>query len=124
MSGQQLRGMELRLAEDMTAILDYVSRVKQGVDGGEWHYVLDKAGELARAAKRLSDAAGYEIDHRREKPREAARPATVVAAVTREARHYSAGRALYPAPAEPARDARMARVTAAVASVIGEGGAR
>ena len=96
---EQLRGMELRIAEDMVTVLDYVSRVKQGVDGGEWHYVLDKAAELARAAQRLSDAAGYEIEERQTKPRQAARPAVVKAAVTTWARHYSAGRALYPVSA-------------------------
>lgn len=96
----QLRGMELRIAEDMVTVLDYISRVKQGVDGGEWHYVLDKAAELARAAQRLSDAAGYEIEERQAKPRQAARPSVVTAAVTTWSRHYSAGRALYPEDAQ------------------------
>jgi hypothetical protein len=99
MNADQLRGMELRIAEDMTAILDYLSRLIQGVDDGDWHYVYDKAGELACAAQRLKDAAGYEIDHRRTRPCEAARPQTINAAITRDARRYLAGRALYPADA-------------------------
>lgn len=118
MSAKQLRGMELRIAEDMASVLDYVSRVKQGVDGGEWHYVLDKAAELARAAKRLSDAAGYEIEERKAKPTQAARPAVIIAAVTTWARHYVAGRALYPAPVSAEGQARKAQIAAAVADIL------
>lgn len=116
MSAGQLRGMETRIAEDMTSILDYVSRVKQGVDTGEWHYVLDKAAELARAAERLRAAAEYEIDR---KPREpAARPKAIVATITRYARHYAAGRALYPAPPDPAGEKRRAHIASAVAEIL------
>lgn len=116
MSAGRLRGMELRIAEDMTAILDYVSRVKQGVDDGEWHYVFDKAGELARAAQRLQNAAEYEIDR---KPRDpAARPKAIVATVTREARHYVAGRALYPAPVSAEQEQRKAQIAANVAEIL------
>jgi alpha-D-ribose 1-methylphosphonate 5-triphosphate synthase subunit PhnG len=118
MSGQ-LRGMETRIAEDMTSVLDYVSRVKRGIDGGEWHYVLDKAAELARAAQRLSDAAGYEIEERRAKPRQAARPKAIIDAITRYARHYVAGRALYPAPVDPEAEERRARIAANVADILG-----
>jgi hypothetical protein len=119
-----LRGMELRIAEDMTAVLDYVSRVKQGIDGGDWHYVLDKAVGLAKVAQQLADAAGYEIDHRRTKPREAARPDAIVVIITRDARHYAAGRALYPEPAKPEREAadtekRLAEVAEVIANATG-----
>lgn len=117
MSAGQLRGMELRIAEDMTAILDYLSRVKQGVDGGEWHYVFDKAGELARAAQRLQAAAEYEIDRKPKDP--AARPKAIVATVTRGARHYAAGRALYPAPVSAEQKQRKAHIAAAVADILG-----
>jgi hypothetical protein len=40
--------MELRIAEDMTSILDYLSRLTQGVNGGDWHNICGKAGELVR----------------------------------------------------------------------------
>jgi hypothetical protein len=108
--------MELRIAEDMIEILDYVSRVKQGVDGGEWHYVLDKAGELARAAEHLKKAAEYEIDR---KPRDpAARPKAIVATITSGARHYVAGRALYPVPVTAEQQERKAKLAAAVADIL------
>lgn len=116
MSAAQLRGMELRIAEDMTSVLDYVSRVKQGVDTGEWHYVLDKAHELARAAERLRAAAEYEIDRGPGDP--AARPKAIVATVTRDARHYVAGRALYPAPVSEEQTERRERIAGAVAEIL------
>lgn len=121
MSVPKLRGMEQRLAEDMTAVLDYVSRVKQALDAGEWHYLFDKAGQLARAADELKIAAGYEIDERQLRPSTAARPEAITAAVQRDARHYTAGRLLYPAPEDPARAERQAATAAAVARVMDGG---
>jgi hypothetical protein len=109
--------MELRIAEDMTSVLDFVSRVKQGVDEGNWHYVFDKAGELARAAQRLKDAAEYEIDRKPKDP--PARPKAIVATVTRDARHYVAGRALYPAPVSADQEKRKAQIAANVAEILG-----
>jgi hypothetical protein len=43
MNAGQLYGMELGIAEDVTLILDYLSRLVQGVCGGDWHVVHDKA---------------------------------------------------------------------------------
>lgn len=94
MSAPQLQGLELRISEDMVSVLDFLSRVQQGIEGGDWHYVLDKAGELSRAAQRLSDAAGYEIERKRSDP--PARSAVVIAAVRTWSRRYAAGRALFP----------------------------
>lgn len=110
MSAGRLRGMEQRIAEDMIEILDFVSRVKQGVDSGEWHYVLDKAGE------HLKKAAEYEIDR---KPRDpAARPKAIVATITSGARHYVAGRALYPAPVTAEQQERQTQIAATVADIL------
>lgn len=97
MNPGQPRGMELRIAEDMTSILDYLSRLMQGINNGDWHYVYDKANELARTAHLPKDAAGYEIEHQQTKPRETARPQAIIATITRDARHHITGRTLYPA---------------------------
>lgn len=114
MSAGQLRGMELRIAEDMTSILDFLSRLQGAIEDGNWHYAHDKTGQLVRAAKQLEAALGYEVDRKRTDP--AARGEAVTAAISRYARHYRAGRALYP---DPEREVRVAKTAADVASVLG-----
>jgi hypothetical protein len=121
MSAPKLRGMEQRLAEDMTSVLDFVSRVQDALDAGNWHYLFDKAGQLARAAGNLQNAARYEIDERQLKPSTAARPAAITAAVQSYSQHYRAGRLLYSTPEDPARADRQAATEAAVARVMDGG---
>lgn len=121
MSAGQLRGMETRIAEDMTSVLDFLSRLQGAIDDGNWHFAHDKAGQLVRAAKQLEAALGYEVDRKRSEP--AARGKTVTAAIRRYARHYRAGRALYPQKVDPEREQRRARITQAVADIL-EGGDR
>lgn len=121
MSVPKLRGMEQRLAEDMTSVLDFVSRLQDAIDAGDWHYLFDKAGQLARAADQLKVAAGYEIDERQLKPSQAARPAAIAAAVRSYARHYRAGRLLYPEPDDSARAELQTATAAAVLRALDGG---
>lgn len=116
MSAGQLRGMETRIAEDMTSVLDFLSRLQGAIEDGNWHYAHDKAGELVRAAKQLETALGYEVDRKRSEP--AARGKWVTRAICRYARHYRAGRALYPEPVSPEREERKARIAATVADIL------
>lgn len=117
MSAPKLRGMELRIAEDMTSVLDFLSRLQGAIDDGNWHYAHDKAGQLVRVAQQLEAALGYEVDRKRSEP--AARGKTVTAAIRHYARHYAAGRALYPVPPDPAGEARKAQIAANVAEILG-----
>jgi hypothetical protein len=119
-SAGQLRGMETRIAEDMTSVLDFLSRLQGAINDGNWHYAHDKAGQLVGAAKQLEAALGHEVDRKRSDP--AARPKAVAAAIRRYARHYSAGRALYPAPPDPAAEDRKAKIASNVAEILGRGG--
>jgi hypothetical protein len=108
--------MELRIAEDMTSVLDFLSRLQGAIDDGNWRYAHDKASQLMRAAEQLHTALGYEIDRKHSGP--AARGKAVTAAIRHYARHYRAGRALYPAPVSQEQEARKARVAAAVADIL------
>jgi len=47
---EDLTSMETRLAERYVSVLDFVSRCALAVDEGNWHYLWDKAGQLAHAA--------------------------------------------------------------------------
>jgi hypothetical protein len=91
---RQLRDSETRIAEDMTGVLDFLSRIQQGIEQGNWRYVQDKIPDLVRNAERLSTATegAREEKHAARKPR----PNFVIAAISEFARHYRAGRALYP----------------------------
>lgn len=122
MSAGQLRGMETRIAEDMTSVLDFLSRLQGAIDDGSWNYAHDKAGGLVRAAKQLEAALGYEVDRKRTEP--AARGKWVTAAIRRYARHYRAGRALYPAPPDPAAEDRKAKIASTVAEILNDRGGR
>lgn len=101
MSGLEprLRGMETRIAEDMTSVLDFLSRIRQGLDEGNWHYARDKIYEFVRAAERLGAALDAELGERR--PAHRARPRFVHTAIAQFARHYWAGRVLYPLGGDP-----------------------
>ncbi len=96
----RLTTAELRLAEQYVSVLDFVSRCAQAVDGGDWFYLYDKAGQLEDAAGRLAKIAGetwHEIDAG--KPRPGAK--VMRAAVAWFGRHYRAARLLH--PMEPRR---------------------
>jgi hypothetical protein len=96
MTAPRLTPTELRLVEQYTWVLDYVSRCAPGVDRGDWFYLYDKAGELATAAKRLSQIAhdAYQAATQGHSPR----PQVMRAAVAQHGRHYRAGRLLHPGP--------------------------
>lgn len=91
-----LTDRETQLAEDMAAVLDLLSRVMNGLEGANVRYAEEKAGALGEKVERLwnhltlaMELAGKEA---------AIRPHMLKAAITEFARHYSAGRALYPMP--------------------------
>lgn len=90
----QLRDNETRIAEDMTSVLDFLSRLQQGIDEGNWHYAQDKIPDLVRVATRLRIALNMALKEKQ--PARQARPTWVVAAISEFARHYQAGRVLYP----------------------------
>jgi hypothetical protein len=87
---------ELRLVEEYVWVLDFVSRCALGVERGDWFYLYDKAGELATAAQRLSQAAhqAYQASTQGHGPR----PQVVGAAVAHQGCRYRAGRLLHPPP--------------------------
>lgn len=112
-----------QLAEDMTSILDYLSRVIGAAEDGNHHYMHDKAAGLARAAWRLyarmseSAAAAGPGEALRHDPSRRFDPARLRKLITREARHYRAGRALYPADNNAIAAARRSALEAAATDV-------
>src|SRR6266487_6795991 len=91
----ELTYLEERLVEQYVRVLDFTSRCAQAVDGGNLHYLQDKARQLAGATETLRHVAeeawaAYAQDRR------AVRPAVVRAAVAMYGRHYRAGRLLHP----------------------------
>jgi hypothetical protein len=93
----ELTDIETRLVEDYLWVIDLVSRCAQGLDGGDWYYLHDKARDLARRAERLADTVG-EIAQaiRDDQPGPRPRRQVVRAAVALHGRHYRAGRLLHP----------------------------
>jgi hypothetical protein len=94
-----LTDTETRLVEDYLWVIDLVSRCAQGLDGGDWYYLADKAQDLARRAERLAEVAGQiaqAIQDDRPGPRP--RREAVRAAVAFHGRHYRAGRLPHPQP--------------------------
>jgi hypothetical protein len=92
---EELSSIEIRLAERYVSVFDFVSRCAQAVDEGNWHYLWDKAGQLAHAAEQLDQVAGETWNRVRDggaRPRKDA----VAAAVANWGRHYRAGRLLHP----------------------------
>ena len=97
-----LTDTETRLVEDYLWVIDLVSRCAQGLDGGDWCYLADKAQDLARRAERLADtAAAIAQAIRDQRPGPRPRREAVRAAVAHHGRHYRAGRLLHPQPEEP-----------------------
>jgi hypothetical protein len=95
---------EERLAEQYVRVLDFVSRCAQALDGGNWHYLWAKAGQLADAAQQLDRVAtqAWNASQAGERPRRDA----VAAAVAHWGRHYHAGRLLHPEPHRPGGEPR------------------
>jgi hypothetical protein len=92
----ELTTTETRLVERYVWVLDLVSRCAQGIDGGDWYYLADKAGDLAARAERLAEIAG-EVAQAVRDGRRRPRTQAVRAAVALYGRHYRAGRLLHPA---------------------------
>jgi hypothetical protein len=92
----ELTTTETRLVERYVWVLDLMSRCAQGIDGGDWYYLADKAGDLAAKAERLAAIAG-EVAQAVRDGRRRPRTQTVRAAVAFHGRHYRAGRLLHPA---------------------------
>lgn len=111
-----------RLAEDIVSVIDYLSRVLQGAEEGQQHYLWEKSFHLARVARRLhgtlSELPLPEDASASGEPDHSVRfnPARVQKLVERGAQHYRAGRALYP---RPARD--TAAAVAELDRIIGGG---
>jgi hypothetical protein len=94
-----LTDTETRLVEDYLWVIDLVSRCAQGLDGGDWYYLNDKAQDLARRAERLAETAGQIAQAiRDDRPGPRPRREVVRAAVAFHGRHYRAGRLLHPQP--------------------------
>jgi hypothetical protein len=94
-----LTDIETRLVEDYLWVIDLVSRCAQGLDGGDWYYLADKAQDLAGRAERLAEVAGQIAQAvRDDRPGPGPRRQAVRAAVAFHGRHYRAGRLLHPQP--------------------------
>jgi hypothetical protein len=98
MTTTELTTTETRLVERYVWVLDLVSRCAQGIDGGDWYYLADKAGDLKRRAEELAEAAGDVAQAVRDGDgRRRPRIHAMRAAVAHYGRHYRAGRLLHPA---------------------------
>lgn len=117
MRGKKITDITPILAEDMTSVLDYLSRVIGAADNGSPNYMHDKAGQLALAAERLhrhmSDLSATPEPPYRHDPSRTFAPARLRALIARDARHYVAGRALYPHGGDPIVAARRAALESA-----------
>lgn len=94
MADPQLTGEETRLVERYLGVCDFLGRCAIAIDGGNWHYLQDKAAELHSAADRLADEALAAHRSRR------LRPAAVLAGVRWWGRHYRVSRVLHPVRVE------------------------
>jgi hypothetical protein len=94
MAAPRLTTDEERLVERYIWVLDFVSRCALAADEANWHYLMDKAGQLDGAASRLEE----ELARTGGQPK--VRAAAVLAGVRYHGRHYRAGRLLHPARVE------------------------
>jgi hypothetical protein len=97
MTAPRLTPAELRLVERYVWVLDLVSRCAQGIDGGDWYYLANKADGLRYRAEQLAEVAG-EIQQAVRDGKRPVRAAAVRAAVAQHGRPYRAGRLLHPEP--------------------------
>jgi hypothetical protein len=91
---------ELRLVEQYVRVLDFISRCAQAIEGGNWHYLADKAAQLQDAASGLARVAGQtreQVSAGQPRPR----GEVVRAEVAYHGRHYRAGRLLHPIDPTP-----------------------
>lgn len=104
------------LAEDMTAVLDFLSRLMGATEDGGSAYLHDKSRQLARATERLhehlSTRPGMEWDQNKRFS-----PTKLTTLIARDARHYAAGRALYPRGGDVRAAERRAALEAAANAV-------
>jgi hypothetical protein len=91
----RLSAAEARLVEQYVAVLDYVSRCAQAVEGDDWFYLYNKSAELAVRAERLAEGVA-EFSRSIERQRRLPRRGAIAAAVASQGRHYRAGRLLHP----------------------------
>ena len=100
MTTHRLTRDEELIAGGFVALLDYLSRLMQGLDEGRWDYARARTDELRRAADRLVDrlSAGPCAGRATWPPlrRLDVDPDRLRAAITDLAGYYAAGRALYP----------------------------
>jgi hypothetical protein len=94
MAQPHLTHTEERLAGQYVRVLDFVSRCAQAIDEGNWHYLREKASQLADAAEQLDTVAtqAWTATQAGQRPRRD----HVRAAVADWGRHYRAGRLLHP----------------------------
>ena len=98
----RLTATEIRLVEQYVNVLDYLSRCAQGIDGGDWYYLADKADALAHQAQRLAKLSG-EVEQTGRRSGRWPRPQAIRAAVAHHGRHYRAVRLLHPIEPEGRR---------------------
>lgn len=92
-----------RIAEDVTSLIDYTSRVLQGIKGGDWYYVADKIDGLRAALDSLERHVDRDDREQRGKL-DQIRGETVWAHVRQASRHYWIGRAIF--DTSPRQEAR------------------
>jgi hypothetical protein len=91
----RLTTTEVHLVEQSVSVLDYLSRCAEAIDGGDWHYLVDKAASLAFQAERLA-AITAEVEQDGRRSGRWPRPQAICAAMARHGRHYRAARLLHP----------------------------
>ena len=91
----RLTTAEVRLVEQYVAVLDYLSRCAQAVEGDDWFYLYNKSAELAVRAERLAQVTA-EFSRSIERQRRLPRRGAIAAAVAWQGRHYRAARLLHP----------------------------
>jgi hypothetical protein len=91
---------ETGTAEAWLTVLDYVSRVAQAVEGGDWYYLVDKSDALERAVRalrgRVWDDDTNSLDVEDPHTGRPLRGEAVMEVVRHNAGLYRASRALYP----------------------------
>lgn len=89
---------ENRITEHTTSLLDYLSRAVGAIRDGNGDYLHAKLHELGRALTSLTAAA---------QERKQFNGPVVTAKIAHAARHYSAGRRLFPVDDDPVEAARQ-----------------
>lgn len=78
---------ETRIGEETVSAIDFMSRLLNAIEAGNWHYAGEKMHQLRRTLETLDKQIS-----RKDQP---AAGAPVAAYVARESLHYRIGRALY-----------------------------